>query len=762
MCPSGLFPRMAGWRSTMALVREGGEPLDPDERREVSLRQTQVALRSVAIGDVANMASVVLTAVFVLPPGTFRSVWAILMVGALGNSCRRWSPWVTDPARPAPPAGRRLLVLDVLPGTIGYTVLGAWGMTQVDGATKVILAATIVGVIGAGAVALATVRPAALMWVICTLAGLATGFIRAGSSKVLVEVGQVVLYAVSLCTAVEYLAWSFEQRYRAEQRAARALETVSLVLDDFEGGARDWLWRTDPTGILVSASARFAESAGRSVEDLEQSTIVAVAGGDPALDAALAANRAFRDVVVPVTVAGEARWWSLSGTRLPDGSWRGVGSDITESHQHAQAISDMANYDALTGLANRHRLHSDLQTMIAVRQPHQQIRFAILDLDNFKAVNDTVGHPIGDRVLIEVAERLRLTVPADHTCARLGGDEFAIIALVDDPDQEGDAEAFLDSIFAEPYLIDGTRLEIRGSIGSAMIDADTSDSDEVMMLADLALYSAKDQGRGRVRAYQPAMRTAAEERVRSHADLSDAVAADQFEVYFQPLISSTDCISGFEALARWQHPVRGWIPPDSFIPLAEETGLIVPLGEQITDQALAMAAKLPHHVRVGINVSAVQLLSVGFVERFGQAIERHRVSPDRIDVEVTESAAIETAARSALFDLRDLGCGIAIDDFGTGYSSFAALHDLPITELKIDRAFIARLGQPEDTRARAIVEAIVNVAAATGLACVAEGVETAEQLAIVRSLGDCIVQGYIESRPMPPAEVETYLVRRGT
>ena len=266
-------------------------------------------------------------------------------------------------------------------------------------------------------------------------------------------------------------------------------------------------------------------------------------------------------------------------------------------------------------------------------------------------------------------------------------------------------------------------------------------------------------GTGLVRRFVPSMRTAAEARSRAQRDLRMAIDDRAFELRFQPLVAPSGAVVAFEALARWNHPSHGWISPSSFIAVAEETGLIVPLGDQLLDQALVVAATLPERIRIAVNVAPAQLVSVGFVDRFRSALLLHGVTPDRIDVEVTESTVVDPNARATIEELRRSGCGVAVDDFGTGYSSFATLQDLPITQLKIDREFVRRLDLPGHARARSIVQAIVDVADASGLICVAEGVETEQQRAIVEELG-CIVQGYLEAQPMPASEIPAYLARR--
>lgn len=747
-----------------------GNPPAPDDQREVRARQIQVAVRILTIANVANIASIAMTTAFLIPPGWFRGAWGLAILLVITNSCRMWFPWLRDRQRRGSRRELVILTIDVMAGGLLYAILGAVVVPQVTGPTQVVLVSTMIGVIGAGAISLSTVRSIGIGWQVITISGLAIGFVRDGTPQLPLELVQLTLYAIALLVGVVYLSWSFDQRCRAELIAERDREVASLLLDDFEGGARDWLWRTDASGRLISPSPRLVECSRRTAAELEQHTLIGLvdAGSDlratgcglTDLRRALGAARAFRDVVVPVTVAGERRWWSLSGAPRPDGSWRGVGSDVTDSHEYEQEILRLASVDTLTGLANRHTFSTELRHLVDHRRDGEGIRLSIIDLDNFKTVNDTLGHPIGDRVLVEVARRIRAVGRSVELCARLGGDEFALVSSVEvDGDAAPSMSSTLAAIFDRPITVDGTRLEIRGSVGQATIPEDAGHADELVMLADLALYAAKAAGSGEVRDFDPAMRVAAEARARSQRDLRLAIADEAFEMRYQPLVSPSGQVVAFEALARWHHPAHGWIPPISFIAVAEETGLIVPLGDQLLDQALAVGATLPDDVRIAVNVAPAQLVSTGFSERFRAALHRHGVAAPRVEVEVTESAVLDPDAREAIDQLRHFGCGVAIDDFGTGYSSFAALQDMPITQLKIDRAFVERLDQPAGSRARAIVRAIVDVAQATGLSCVAEGVETEEQRAIVEDLG-CIVQGYLEAKPMTASEIDDYLASR--
>jgi diguanylate cyclase (GGDEF)-like protein len=372
-----------------------------------------------------------------------------------------------------------------------------------------------------------------------------------------------------------------------------------------------------------------------------------------------------------------------------------------------------------------------------------------LDLDGFKTVNDTLGHPTGDQLLKLIGAALVELAP-DGIVARLGGDEFAIVlAGALSPDRpRALAQAVLDRV-REPLRIDGQVVATGVSIGIAVGPADGRDADQLLKNADLALYRAKGEGRGVFSFFEPALDAAARARRELELDLRCAIATGQFVLYYQPIVDlGTDRIGGFEALLRWNHPTRGLVSPVEFIPVAEETGLIVAIGEWVMHEACRFAADWPEHVRIAVNVSPIQFRHTGFASVIAQALARSGLAPKRLEVEITESVFLdgEGPVVTLLHSLRALGIRVALDDFGTGYSSLSYLRSFPFDKIKIDRSFVINVAS--DPSAAAIVRAIVDLAAALRMDTTAEGVEDVDQLARLRQQGCGSIQGYLFSRPV--------------
>ncbi len=584
---------------------------------------------------------------------------------------------------------------------------------------------------------------------------------------------QLVVYSVTLIIGVVYLWASFRSRCLAEFEAAAERQTVSLLLDDFEGGSRDWLWEVDTTGTLSHTSARLSQISGVPVSDLQTLSlrglldrldVGSTKSGRAAVQVIgdhLDRLMPFREVVIPVRVDGVDRWWSLSGhPRLSEATefvgWRGVGSDITEKYNYERRILWLAATDGLTGLPNRRTFGSELSDALGTVRTGEEVLVGILDLDNFKSVNDTLGHPVGDKLLISVAARLNRVVDG-AMCARIGGDEFGVVLRGGTGGDGGEVFArYLDALREPFYVRGGNRIEVRASIGYAGAPADSEDADTLVMSADLALYAAKSAGKNRVGRYSPVLRARARERASALQELGLAIESRQFELYYQPQVrADTGRVEGFEALLRWNHPVRGGVlAPHIFIDVAEETGLIVPLGGlQVLNMACAEAATWPDDTYVTVNVSPVQLMSSGFGSAVNDALEASGLSGKRLQLEITETGAVEELAVAELDRLRATGIAIALDDFGTGYSSFESLKKLPLDILKIDRSFITELSEGDS----AVVTSVVEVAKALGMQSLAEGVETADQLRLLLTAGCELVQGYYVSRPMPAKEVAEYL-----
>ncbi len=451
------------------------------------------------------------------------------------------------------------------------------------------------------------------------------------------------------------------------------------------------------------------------------------------------------------------RTFKIRHRPMPDGGWVATHEDITEQRVSELKIEYMAHHDALTDLANRVLLNERLEQALG-RRIHRTEMVAVhhLDLDQFKAVNDTFGHPAGDKLLKIVAERLRALVRETDTIARMGGDEFVIVqAPITDPTEATSlAQAIIASI-SEPFDLDGHQAAIGASVGIAVGPSDGLRPDKLLRNADLALYRAKGDGRGTFRFFEPAMDLQMQTRRIVEQDLRKALPAEEFELYYQPVVNlASNEISGFEALIRWNHPLRGMVAPSSFIPLAEEIGFIVPLGEWVIRQACLTAAQWPEHLHVAVNISAAQFRSPGLLQVIVGALAASGLSPTRLEIEITETVLLQNrdTTLAVLHQLRALGVRIALDDFGTGYSSLTYLQCFPFDKIKIDRSFVKDI--TENTGSLNIVRAVAALAKGMGMTATAEGVETGEQLDKVTSEGCTEMQGYLFSRPLPVAEIE--------
>jgi len=440
---------------------------------------------------------------------------------------------------------------------------------------------------------------------------------------------------------------------------------------------------------------------------------------------------------------------------MSDGGWVATHDDITDRQRVEQRIAHMARHDALTDLPNRLLFRERLAEALAGASRGSKLAVLFLDLDRFKGVNDTLGHPIGDELLKMVAARLRHSVRETDTVARVGGDEFAIIQSgIEEPLDTAILARRIGEAVRAPYDIAGHAVVVDTSIGIAIAPNDGTEPDGLLKAADMALYGAKAEGRGTYRFFEAAMDLRMKARRELEIALRVALAAGQFELHYQPQVNVDDKrITGCEALLRWNHPERGMIPPAEFIPVAEEIGLIVPLGEWVLRQACLDAASWPDDIKVAVNLSPIQVTSQNLVPIVVSALAAAGLPARRLEVEITESVLMHNTEQNTatLHRLRELGVHISMDDFGTGYSSLSYLRKFPFDKIKIDRSFIS--GLPDDNESIAIVRAVAGLAANLDMTATAEGVETAEQLETIRALGCVEMQGYLFSRPVPLAQI---------
>jgi diguanylate cyclase (GGDEF)-like protein len=441
---------------------------------------------------------------------------------------------------------------------------------------------------------------------------------------------------------------------------------------------------------------------------------------------------------------------------LHDGGWVTTHEDITERKRAEERITHLAHYDALTDLPNRALFHEQLKRKLACIAPGEQLAVIYIDIDEFKSINDSLGHLIGDELLKSVAVSLGCCVKETDFVARLGGDEFAVVqTAIKDQQGVGDLVARIYRSIREPYECLGHRVTTDASIGIALAPQHGGDLDQLLKNADLAMYAAKAAGRRTARFFEPEMDARVKARRILEVDLRQAIVEGGLEVYYQPCVSLADNkITGCEALLRWRHPVRGMIPPSEFIPVAEETGMINELGKWVLTTACLEAATWPGHIKLAVNVSPIQFKDDTFALKVVAALAASGLPASRLELEITEAVLIrdDETALAILHQLRATGVRIALDDFGTGYSSLSYLQRFPFDKIKIDRCFVADIADPEGSSS--IVRAVVSIAAARNITTTAEGVETDEQRSLLRTLGCTEMQGYLFSPAKPAAELK--------
>jgi diguanylate cyclase (GGDEF)-like protein len=677
---------------------------------------------------------------------------------------------------PAKRYTRIVLVLESLVA-LGIAIACSVAINQVPPEKQALIVGSFVGIMAGGCISLSAYPPAGLLWCLIFAVSGSVGLLSVGS-----PVFDIIFLLLLLFFAVTSV-WCLHQsrnileRLRAKVMADEQSKLTALLLRDFEGSARDWLWEVNRDGHLQRISSRLVEVVRRPVAELEKITLpallrstfpVQMPDATTAIDAfekKLTEAVAFRDHIVPVEIAGELRWWSMTGHPIYDGrnawiGWRGVGSDVTDTTRREQDLARLANVDSLTGLASRHQFNMAL-TEVDFTNPNTHTGLLLIDLDNFKAVNDTLGHAVGDQLLQLVAQRLAGSVRSSDILARLGGDEYALLMRNADSrlDLTARGRSLLKTLEA-PFDVNGAYMEVRGSVGAACAPADANSAEDLMRAADVALYAAKDAGRNNVYRYDRELAERAQIRAQLTQDLAHALDRNEFALFYQPQINAkSGVLEGFEALLRWQRPGSGMVPPGEFIGIAEETGVIVPIGLWVLRTACAAAMQWDASMHIAVNLSASQFASRNLLDDISAALKETGLPAHRLELEITESALVEDreSARDTLQRLRAMGIRVSVDDFGTGYSSLSYLGTFPLDRLKIDRSFVVALDNDPGGQALSILKTIIQLAASLNLATTAEGVETAQQQRTMRQLGVSALQGFAFSRPMPVVDVPAFI-----
>jgi diguanylate cyclase (GGDEF)-like protein len=576
----------------------------------------------------------------------------------------------------------------------------------------------------------------------------------------------VVAAALSMLVIAGILALIVRQLSRQHQFLLHQQAQEKLRLDIAINNMGHGLLLFDSSAQLVICNHRYIEmysvspdvvKRGASFHDIiaHRKETGSFEGDVDAYCSAVQRNRS----LVNITTTTEGRTLQITNSPVAGGGWVSTHEDITDRKRSDQRIAHMAHHDALTNLPNRVLFREDLEQQLAEIQPGEQLAVLYLDIDEFKSINDSLGHMVGDELLKAIAAALSSCVKGNGFVARLGGDEFAIVqSAISRPEEITELVARIYEAIRRPYECLGHQLVADASIGIALAPQHGADLDQILKNADLAMYSAKAAGRRTHRFFETDMDTRAKARRALELDMRQAIVDGGFELHYQPLLSLQDnTITGCEALLRWRHPELGMISPADFIPVAEETGLINQLGEWVLFTACAEAATWPDSLKVAINVSPVQFKSSGLALRVVEALGKSGLAPNRLELEITEAVLIrdDDAALAILHQLRAIGVRIALDDFGTGYSSLSYLQRFPFDKIKIDRCFVSDIA--ETGVSSCIVQAVVNIAAARDMTTTAEGIETEQQREVLRALGCTEMQGWLFSAAKPAAELKQLL-----
>ena len=662
----------------------------------------------------------------------------------------------------SPASGTRKLVLWGIVSASVLTSFPIWVTMRAEGFTFAYMLALTLGTFWSSSFIHAPVLRSAIAFMLTQFAiGVASAFLAGMTWE---RACLVMLFGFGTGAALHMIRQSsalFDRSVAQQLDLEQKAEVIGLLLREHETQSSDWLWQTDAALGIVNPSPRFADALGREASLLEGVSLAEVlgeAGSEEnrtvlaALSEDLSAGRSFRDVFVPCRVGDDARWFCVSGRPVQGRDsvvlgYRGVMTDATAAKVAEARVIHLANHDGLTNLPNRAQLGSALERALMLGQT-----FAVLsiDLDGFKSVNDRFGHPVGDLVLIEAARRLSLTADAADVVARFGGDEFVIQSRRSEPSAIDELCRRVIESVSQPYRVHDVEAVIGASIGVAFAPGDGTSADLLLKSADAALYRAKVGGRGTFRFFAPEMDVQLQARRGLIQDLRTALARNEFVLHYQPFVDSiTGVITGCEALLRWRHPIRGLVSPVEFIPLAEETGLIVPIGAWVIGEACREAASWPGARRVSLNISPVQFRDRDLPERILTELLRSGLPPGQLEVEVTETVLVDDseAALDILRRIRALGVRVALDDFGTGYSSLSYLRLFRFDKIKIDRSFVRDLDQRQDSQV--LVRAIRDIAVGLGMSITAEGVETKHQAEFLQGLGCQELQGFLFSRPEP-------------
>jgi diguanylate cyclase (GGDEF)-like protein len=747
------------------------EDLDEAARRRIRAAQIGVVTQLVPLTMSVNIlnAGIIVYVFWDTGSNVFLTVWAGLIAAVAGAAF--WS-WRRTRRNPPKGASLRAIKRSIFHAAVLGSVWGSAPFVLFPGSDtmhQLFLAATMAGMISGGAFCLSTVPAAGLAYTWTMVLASATALISAAYNVFIYTAIMLIIYAVFISRNLVAHGRLFFDHLRYQLKAEAQREVIGLLLNDFQEHASDWLWETNANGMLLHVSDRFAEAAGKPAAEIQGALLSDIFGGGQEIRPAelsdvlkrMTARAAFRDVTMPVRVGTDRRFWLLSAKPIFDSAgvftgYHGVGADVTEKRLADERIIHLARYDSVTELPNRASFQEEIDRVLTdARANGQSAALLCLDLDQFKSVNDTLGHAVGDGLLKLVGKRIRSCIRNRDVVARLGGDEFAILQHSPDlPTGTMMMARLIVDAFKEPFKLEHGDIVIGTSIGIAIAPSDGWAADSLMKKADMALYSAKADGAGTYRFFEPKMEAWTHRRRDLEIGLRSALENGEIHVVFQPLVDMDSWrIAGCEALVRWTSPEWGVVSPAEFIPVAEATGLIEPIGEWVLREAVNTARQWPEDTVVAVNLSPVQFKNQKFLATVVSALAESGLPPRRLELEVTESIFLDGGdhIQAMLKNLRTLGIHTALDDFGTGYSSLSYLQRFPFDKIKIDKSFIDDVAARDESLA--IIRAIVALANALGMSTTAEGVESAGQLAKLRDAGCTQIQGYVFSPQRPAHEI---------
>ena len=670
------------------------------------------------------------------------------------------------------------MVCPVLSSTVFGLIWGAVPIIALPVAENYLVATifiVITGMIFAICFARAALPQMVVAFIIPVIAGMLFGILGKDTSP---EETTVSLLLVSFMMVIPFLtlrhARILTQHAITEIAMRQQKNIIGLLLNEFEENSSDWIWEFNYNGEIQRPSGRFVDVCALTSKELNDKHFIDHLRNHTSdnqttnqLSNLIANKKSFRDIELLITINKKNHIWLLTGKPNFDDTgvyqgYVGIGRDVTFAKNAELKINKLAHSDVLTGLMNRASFNQEMDAATAkLERFGTAYGLLFLDLDKFKLVNDTRGHGTGDKLLVQVSDRIREVIRSSDVVARLGGDEFAIIMHQDcDAGAAAKLAAKLIAYVGAPYDIDEEELNIGVSIGIALAPQNGTRPTQILRNADLALYRSKDDGRGVFRFFESQMDADQREKRVLELELRQAIDNGEFELFYQPLISSTSGVPvTSEALIRWHHPIRGLISPGEFIPLAEQSSIIMEIGNWSIDEACSAAAEWPKDIAVAVNISGPHFVGTDIVAHTKQALENSNLAPHRLEIEVTESLLINNTEEvlRTLVALKDLGVKIALDDFGTGYSSLAYILKFPFDKIKIDQTFIA--AAVDDPSARSILNMISTLGQSLNITIAAEGVETLEQIEILKDINCQQYQGYFFARPMSKSDLANYYLQ---